>query len=307
MTAARETIVLAQAPADCDVAGLVNDVLVITTDDPAVVIWPCPRCWDEDGTIKMYGHVAGGVCFKCYGAGGDRMGRQDAQAKAERIIKGRITRARKSERERLAKLAKRAALQAAIIAERPGLAILADEDASGRESGYIDEDTYQDEHAPLGGFVLAIAVKFRYEPHRLTANALDAVEDAIAKARARNEAQAARAAEIAAANVQIPTGRVEIRGRVLAAWRAEVQGRPYGGPETVTKIRVETPDGWVAIGTLPAKIVDALLDEPGKGYPIDKVKGRQVAFTAAVEPAREQREGELPVGFYSRPTKARLA
>lgn len=305
------TITLAAAPADCDVAALVRPVLVLATPDPAVVIWPCPRCWDEQGNIKMYSHVAGGVCFKCHGAGGEQMSRIAAQAQADKLIKGRITRARKAERERLAKLAAREALQAELIAAHPGLAELLDDAVVGAGVRFVETDEpcdgedynpATDRHQgfvvdkPLGEFVHSMATTFRYEPHRMTPKRCAAAVEAIAKERAKI---AAHEAKVAAAG-EVPTGRVVVTGAVVAVWERDVT---FGYRRTTqVKMRVETPEGWVGIGTIPS----GFWGTGGFDGDYRGLKGATVEFTATVEPAAEQRDGELPVGWLNRPTKAKV-
>ncbi len=312
MAATAEIITLAEAPAGCDVR--VRPVVALATTDPAVVIWPCERCWDENGRISMYAHVAGGVCFKCHGYGGTDMGLAQAQARAAKLLKGRIARARKAERERLAKLAARDGKIAALVAEHPGLAELLDDAVGGyaraaepgedADASGWDYDAQQEYPMvvvkPLGDFVYAMAETLRYQPERMTAKRCAAAVEAIAKERAK---AAAHQAKLAAAG-EVPTGRVEISGTIVAVWEKEVQAGPYSTTWTV-KMRVETVDGWVGIGTAPRALLDVVC-EPREATWRD-LRGKAVVFTATVEPAGEQRDGELPVGWLARPAKARLA
>jgi hypothetical protein len=300
-------ITLAEAPG-------VSPVFALETANPAVVIWPCPRCFNENGRITMYAHVAGGVCFKCAGYGGEDMPRDAAQKRAVRLIASRVRAAAKAEAKRLAKLAKRAERQAALLAEYPGLAELLDEAvtggtrhaADGEEHDYEDFDFETDRYVryvnvrPLGDFVYAQAERFRYTPEQMTPARCAAAVKAIADERAKIVAHAAK---VAAAG-QVPSGRMEITGTVVAVWEKEV----YAGYSTtwVTKMRVETAEGWVGIGTAPAALFEAMRVEGNGTCDWRTLRGRAVRFVATVEPAAEQKEGELPVGWLARPSKAKL-
>jgi hypothetical protein len=297
------TIELGTLPTDV----FVKPVHVLTTANPQVVIWPCERCWDEEGRIAMWSHVAGGVCFKCNGAGGVEMSLAEAEVKAAKLIKSRTTTARANERKRLAKLAARAAKQAALVAEHPGLAVLLDREASGyvrpvqpgeQPDTYMHGENWEQIEAvnvrPLGDTVAAIAEDFQCNPEKFGPGRIAAVLRLIEQT---TERLAAKAAAVAVATLPEP-GKFEVTGQVVAVWETEVQAGPYS-TTWVVKMRVQTPAGWVGIGTAPRALLDAV-----DGW--KALRGKTVAFTATVKPAAEQKTGELPVCWFSKPFRARL-
>lgn len=262
-------------------------VYVLSTEDPAVVIWPCKRCFDENGKIEMYSHVFGGVCFGCAGSGGVAMDRPAALKKANTTIKRRVTAARKAEEKRLAFLAKRKADQDAMIAKLPALAELLDESVTGGQVPMVDEngqeygDEYTEPFAPLGKFVLRLAEKFRYEGF-LTEGQQAAVVKAIAESKARN---ASRAAEKEAA-APCFTGKGVIEGEIVKAeYKVNEQ---YG--TGATKAVIRTDAGFVVYGTIPRR-----MDTEG---PSSELKGRRVRIAATFEPS----DRDEKFGFFSRPT-----
>ena len=105
----------------------------------------------------------------------------------------------------------------------------------------------------------------------------------VPRKRARYAQRAAERAERDANATEVPTGRQEVSGVILAT---KVEDSPYGFDRSVIKVLVDagTYRLW---GTLPAAI----------GY---AGKGDRVKFTAKLEP----KAGEVGFGFYSRPTKA---
>lgn len=275
-TAARQTITLAEAEG-------VRPVLVLTGDSADQVIWPCSRCWNEDGYISMYSHVEGGVCFKCHGFGGVPMAREVAQAKADKLLKGRVARARKVERERLAKLDARSAAQQAIIAEHPALEVLLDVQRSGGQIVVNGDqaDWYHDYIRPMGQFVAKIAEDFRAYG-KLSARQIESVEDAILKAQARiAEREAERAAAVSA-----PTGRVAVTGSVIGIKEYDNDYSYNGG--TIYKMTVKADGGFRVFVTIPADINPSV--------------GDRVEFTATLKPKAE----DPTFAKGSRPAKARV-
>lgn len=230
----------------------VSPVVALETANPAQVIWPCPRCWDEDGRIGMYAHVAGGVCFKCLGAGGDLMDRAAAEKRAARVLKSRVKAAEKREAERLAFLERRAQWQRDAIDQRPLLAVLLTDEAL--ESA--DFETYEEyEQAvfagyqpkePLGRFVAKMAQEFRTlmwngKFSAMTERQLDAAVKAIETERAKLVAKAA---------IEVPAeGKAVFEGEVIkSAW----YDNDFGGGGI--KVTVKTDAGWLAFGTLPRRL-----------------------------------------------------
>lgn len=267
----------------------VRPVEVLKTNREGVVIWPCARCWDEDGRIGMYAHVAGGVCFKCNGAGGQEMALAEAEKRAARVLKGRVKAAEKREAERLAFLERRAAYQQEMIAERPLLAVLLTDEALEA----TDFDTYEEYELavhqgyrpaePLGKFVAKMAQQFRscmwngkFSP--MTDRQLDAAVRAIETERAKVEAKK---------QVVAPApGKLTFQGEVIkAAWYDD----NFGGG--AIKLTVKTADGWLAFGTLPRKLY--------RDVPAEELRGLRIQVEATLE-ASDRDPAFL---FFKRPTK----
>lgn len=272
----------------------VNPVVILeTSPDSPTVIWPCDRCFTGEGHIAMYSHIHGGVCFSCRGAGGTEMDRDEAQTRADKLIKGRVYRARTADRKRLAKLAKRKATQDAHLAEHPILAALLDVDETGGTAWVTGtpEGDYQEWRAPLGDFVARMAETFRDEPHRFTDRMAAATAKAIEEGRAR---QAARAAERAAAT-PAPTGRHQIQGEIIAV-------RSYDGDYGITwKMTVKTDAGYRVHVTVPRDLEpDTYNGEEFRDH-MDGLKGQRVELTVTLAPAAD----DPTFAKGTRPTKAR--
>lgn len=224
----------------------VTPVTVLTTAREDVVIWPCPRCYDEDGRIAMYSHVAGGVCFKCSGAGGQEMDRTAAEKRAARLLKNRVKAAEKREADRLEALARREQWQQDAIAVRPLLAVLLTDEAGTPGGWYDDHGVYQEGSTPLGAFVAKMADRFRFLTWQgrfsaMTEKQLDAAVRAIETERAKIEAKKAIVAPAA--------GKLTFEGEVIkSAW----YDNNFGGGGI--KITVKTAEGWLAFGTLPRRL-----------------------------------------------------
>lgn len=224
----------------------VTPVTVLTTAREDVVIWPCPRCYDEDGRIAMYAHVAGGVCFKCQGAGGQEMDRAVAEKRAARLLKSRVKAAEKREADRLEALARREQWQQDAIAERPLLAVLLTDEAGTPGGWYDDNGVYQEGSTPLGSFVAKMADRFRFLTWQgkfsaMTEKQLDAAVRAIETERAKIEAKKSIVAPA--------PGKATFEGVVIkSAWYDD----NFGGGGI--KITVKTEAGWLAFGTLPRRM-----------------------------------------------------
>lgn len=271
----------------------VNPVVILeTSPDSPTVIWPCDRCYTGEGHIAMYNHIHGGVCFKCRGAGGTDMDRAEAQARADKLIKGRVARARTAERKRLAKLAKRADAQASLLEAHPLLAALLDVDETG--GTVVMSDVSGDYHAllaPLGDFVARMAETFRTEPERFTPRMAEATAKAIEEGRAR---QAARAAERATAQ-PAPTGRVQVEGEIVAI-------RSYDGDFGITwKMTVKADAGYRVFVTVPRDLMPDMYNGEEFSAHMDGLKGQRVELTVTLAPT-----GDDPTfAKGTRPTKAR--
>lgn len=256
-------------------------VTVLTTANPDVVIWPCPRCYDEDGRMAMYSHVAGGVCFKCQGAGGQKMERAAAEKRAARLLKNRVKAAEKREAERQAFLERRAAWQREAIVERPLLAVLLTDEAGTAGGWYDDNGHYQEGTTPLGLFVAKMADRFRScmwqgRFSAMTERQLDAAVRAIETERAKIEAKKAIVAPA--------PGKCTFEGIVIkSAW----YDNDFGGG--AIKITVKTEAGWLAFGTLPRRM---WLDD-------NTETGQRVQIEATLE-ASDRDPAFL---FFKRPTR----
>lgn len=285
-----KAVILADTPASVtDV--IVRPVYILETSDPDQVIWPCPRCWDEDGRIAMYAHVANGVCFRCNGRGGEPMSRAAAAVRAKRLIQSRVRTARKNEAERLAKLAIRKAEQDRVLAVQPGLSILLDPRITGgllaaapdgRILGDDEElpaDWYHEHIRPMGDFVYKIADQFRTKGY-LSPKQISAVANAIQQAERRNVERAIEK-EMA---LPAPTGRCSVEGKIIKAVEKEVQAGPYS-TQWVTRITVKTADGWVANGNCPSDILQEVnLNRRPEGVEMERaLVGQQVRFVATLE------------------------
>lgn len=268
----------------------VSPVYVLATEDPAKVIWPCGRCWDEDGRMARFSHVAGGVCFKCMGAGGDLMDRAAAEKRAARVLKSRVRAAEKREAERLAFLEQRAEWQREAITERPLLAVLLTDEALEHTDFETYEEYEQAVHAgyapaePLGRFVAQMATKFRSlmwqgKFSAMTERQLDAAVRAIETERAKLSAKE---------SIEVPAeGKAKFEGKVIkAAW----YDNSFGGG--ALKVTVKTEAGWLAFGTLPRHMY--------RNCPPEELVGLRIKVDATLEHGERDRT----FLFFKRPTKA---
>jgi hypothetical protein len=259
----------------------VTPVTVLETAKPSVVIWPCPRCYDEDGRMSHFSHVAGGVCFKCNGAGGQEIDRAAAEKRAARLLKNRVKAAEKREAERLAMLEQRAEYQRNAIAERPLLAVLLTDEAGTAGGFYDDGGEYIEGTEPLGSFVAKMADRFRFLTWQgkfspMTERQLDAAVKAIETERAKLTAKA---------EIEVPAeGKATFEGTVIkSAW----YDNDFGGGSL--KITVKTDAGWLAFGTLPRRM-----------WRDDNTEtGQRVRIEATLEHGQRDRT----FLFFKRPTK----
>lgn len=107
-----------------------------------------------------------------------------------------------------------------------------------------------------------------------------------AEAAAKVEAERL-AAEAHAALPGVPTGRATVEGEILSTkWVENTYSYNGGG---TTKMLVLTDAGWKVWGTMPSSL--------------DAERGDRVAFTATLEPSRD----DHAFGFFKRPTQARVA
>ena len=228
----------------------------------------CTRC----GGTGVY--IDYGTCFKCGGHCG-----QWAQAKLYTPEKIEQLNAAKDKRD-----AKKAAKWEAEQAERKAY-----EDRNADANIKLNRDAYprMGELIDYKGdveFVKDIASKIRLHPlsEAQVEAALKAIDRELKDAYERDNAE------------PIVEGRYEIEGEILTVKHYEGQ---FG---TVTKILVKKDDGGKVFGSVPSKLYDLVAEvatDEDRG-----LKGRRVAFTAAITPS----DDDPLFGFYKRPTKPRL-
>lgn len=194
------------------------------------------------------------------------------------LAKGRATRAAKAEEKRAHLQAEREANVQQLVETHPDLAVL-----------------IGDQYADATGFVadMRAAVLAGKPSDKQVAAAVAAVR------RDRERAQAKRDARDA--GVTVPTGRLDIEGTVVATW-TKWSDRGWGS--WVHKMRVSSPDGWTAAGTIPAALLEnapptyRTSDEPD---PVDAsrwLRGQRVKIRATFEPS----SNDPLSGWFSRPT-----
>jgi hypothetical protein len=141
----------------------------------------------------------------------------------------------------------------------------------------------------------------------MTDRQIAAAERAIERDAARARKQAAIAeekAQLIAAGVKTPEGRMDIVGEVVAVRSKETY---FGYQEkTVWQLIVKADEGWTVMGTLPSQLgPDSYTgggpdDEGSWQWHLNQLVGQRVKFTARV--TRSDRDETF--GFYSRPSKA---
>lgn len=172
----------------------------------------------------------------------------------ERLLKTRVTRQATADAKRAAKNAERETLVQQLVETHPELLVLVG-------------DKYADAHGFMADMRAAV----------LSGKSTDKqVAAAVAGVRRDAEREQAKA-DLVAAGVTCPTGRLTVEGTVIAVWSRETD---FG---TAHKMRVVTDEGWSAAGTID-----------GSG---DWLKGRRVRVTATFEQSRTDPLG----GFFKRP------
>lgn len=179
----------------------------------------------------------------------------------------------KKDRDTVAAVARTAAL----LAAHPELAEL--------EDAHYSEDL---------GFLCDM--KWALRRGAMTPGQVEATLRALAwgRAAAEQEAkQAADAAALTAAGVQVPAGRVQFEGTITAVTDGfDVMNRP------VLKMRVETADGWAAWGTMPGEMAAANAQARTDSRTFrNSFRGRRVRVLATLRPS----DGDPLFGFFSRP------
>ena len=246
--------------------------------DDATVFVECHRCLGE-GRLIGFEHVDNGVCYGCFGHKG-----HDSTAGVERKReKARVSRRNTEERKTVKRQEAHNERIAAYEAQYPQL------------SGWWEamaEDS----------FLSDLWVKaFDYE---LSEKQVAAA----AKAMDRRAEWATKKAEEAIAKAALPpapTGKVEVTGTIVSVKYKESSFGPGGA----WKMVVEGPEGWKVWSTVPAKLIDAAMEEQAArdssgdeefvGWS-DFLVGRQITFTATLEPS----DRDKSFAFAKRPTKA---
>lgn len=106
--------------------------------------------------------------------------------------------------------------------------------------------------------------------------------------------EAAKAAEVM---VSAPQGKATVSGQIVST---KYQESEYGGAWKMTVKFTSEAGTWLAYGTVPTSILDAVHPECN-GNLVEVLRGRTVSFTAAFA-----RGNESHFAFFSRPTKASI-
>jgi hypothetical protein len=168
---------------------------------------PCGFCdpfWS--GSKSWAAHVAAGVCFQCNGAG--TRTHRDSEADAVKLVRNRLRARERADAKRTAEEDARVAAQAAYVAAHPAeVAALAEVNADypplpeGVENAYSFHDgateyAWHQAHTAWvekwGDYLTSLASQVQYRP--LSERQTASVVDAVARAKADHEAQAAREA-----------------------------------------------------------------------------------------------------------------
>ena len=240
---------------------------------------PCSRC-GGDGGFEYYGHIDGGVCFRCQGDSSwrERWYVSDARAEAKRNVNA-TNKFRREQAKADLKWTEGIAELTAVRAEWGTLT---------RDEGILDYNSDD-----CNEFVVKLAGLIE-QGKTLTERQVQAGADAIDRYNRQGEIEAAKAAAKAAVPA-IESGRVTLTGVVKAH---KLQENQFGD---TWKMIVEDAEGRRYWGTIPRSIWDAM-EAKGLGYDLDKLHGETVTMTATVEVSHD----DHTFGFYSRPTKATI-
>jgi hypothetical protein len=138
--------------------------------------------------------------------------------------------------------------------------------------------------------------------HELTEKQVAAAAAAVNR-RAEWAAKKAEEAKAKAALPPAPSGKVEVSGTIKSVTYKE---NDFGG---AWKMIVEGPEGWRVWSTVPAKVIDAAMEEQAARDSSDDEEyvgwsdflvGRTITFTATLEPSQDYKS----FAFAKRPTKA---
>jgi hypothetical protein len=249
--------------------------------------WTCGRC---DGTGRWPGN--GGVCFNCGGSG---FHPNQTPHKFEAAPPIRAKRASEHEQKMAAE---RAATEAALdkLPAPVAAALRAAHDRYTEVGGFYGHDEHDD---------LSREEAFRqglYEKLRKYGRLSDTQVAAVERGLERDAKKAADEEALKSAP-PLAAGKRDVEGEILTT---KIQHSDRFG--STLKMLVKQDDGNNVWGTVPAALEDltrGTWDDEGIWVepPVADLVGCRVAFTATVERSADDEH----FGFYSRPTKARLA
>lgn len=165
---------------------------------------------------------------------------------------------------------------AATIAAHPALAVLLDRDA---------------EALKRNDFLADVAYRFRLNgtlSDRQVAAVLKTL-DRVTQYAARDAERDAAKAELVAAGVTAPEGKITVTGEIV---KTKIQDGNYG---IAYKMIVKAPEGWSVWSTIPAALASTVES-------LTELEGRTVTFTATLK--RSDRDALF--AFANRPTRAEL-
>jgi hypothetical protein len=284
---------------------------IATDDQTAGTRASCPRC----GTMATLAYVFGehsetpcdGSCMAAIGkicscsCGGVNHGRwnvaielvpvwEQDQARAAQAKRVRDFRER-AERKATVAQDKADAGRAALLAEYPDLAFLADE-------AWSRDNVWSTFMIDMKRYFLAGDMTPRQAS--AAASAVKRTNDKIART-AKIDAE--RAA-VVASGATVAAGRREIAGEIVSAKETDDLYSRYGG--TIVKITVKLADGTAVWGTLPKSAYDAeapvMRSQDSYVAWFRGLTGRTITFTGTVEPS----DKDQTFGFFKRPAKITL-
>lgn len=250
--------------------------------DNEIVKESCGDCLE--GYIPAFGHVMGGICFRCNGRGFlESFTVQEYREREIRRYRDRLY----NEKVKAKKLAK--------VRDEQQL----------KKNAWAGENKDIVEGLPtLTGSRKEIADDIMGRFSEPTPKQTELLRSLI-----QQEIEAAAKADEPKA--QIPEGATEITGEIVS-WKMVFD--PYSGND-IPKITVKSDEGWRTYGTLPKALDENIYDEWlesldddasvydfGPEYYLKNIKGRRVHFTATITPSDDDEE----FGFYSRPRKVQL-